>query len=114
MKTKATISTPWSPSYDYSVSYIKGDIVTIIKKDTEWEGWLWCEGKNQKGAWVPSSYLEISSKTSGKFIKNYSSRELNLQTGEEVFILEKVSGWCLVINSESETGWVPETNLTIV
>jgi len=112
MTTKAKVCAPWIPGYDYSVFYIKDDKVEILKEDTEWKGWLWCKGKNQKGAWVPSSYLEIFSVTSGKFLKNYSSRELKVQPGEEVFILEKYCGWCLVINSLNESGWVPEKNLT--
>ena len=40
-------------------------------------------------------------------MRDYNSRELEVQEGEIVSIMEVVSGWAWVLNEGNEKGWVP-------
>jgi hypothetical protein len=91
---------------------VKGEIVEGEKRETEYEGWLWCQNNDGINAWVPETHLEPTS-DSGKFqfLRDYNSRELNVEEGQEVIVLEEDSGWIWVRTTLGEEGWIPLENV---
>jgi len=87
---------------------MKGEIVQGEKRETQYKGWLWCQNNHGVNAWVPETHLEATS-DSGKyqFLKDYNSRELNVEEGQEVIVLEEDSGWIWVRTTLGEEGWIP-------
>ncbi|MFX1375161.1 MAG: SH3 domain-containing protein [Promethearchaeota archaeon] len=87
--------------------------VQIIKKESEWPGWVWCISKNGKEGWVPKSYLEIHGK-SAILLQDYDATELTVAVGEELIIENQESGWIWGSNKEGKKGWVPLKNVKII
>ncbi|MFW9769043.1 MAG: SH3 domain-containing protein [Candidatus Thorarchaeota archaeon] len=90
----------------------KGEFVQGEKRETEYEGWLWCQNSAGVNAWVPETYLEKTSDP-GKFqfLKDYNSRELTIDEGQEVIVLDEDSEWAWVRTTLGEEGWIPLANL---
>jgi SH3-like domain-containing protein len=86
----------------------KGEIVEGQEKETEWEGWLFCRNRSGIHGWVPKSYLESVSE-SGRFqlLRDYNARELTVDQGQEVIVLDEESSWAWVRTLLGEEGWIP-------
>jgi uncharacterized protein YgiM (DUF1202 family) len=103
---------------DYRAAYpeplvvSKGERVTIIPKESEWAGWVWCVDKNGIGGWVPEKYLEIKD-DKGIFRRDYSAKELSVTAGEELKIIEEEGGWGWCENGKGGQGWAPLENMVL-
>jgi hypothetical protein len=90
----------------------KGEIVVGKERETEYEGWLWCQNSSGIHGWVPKTYLEqLSESEQFQFLKDYIARELTINEGQEVIVLNEESGWAWVRTTLGEEGWIPLENL---
>ncbi|MHA2068620.1 MAG: SH3 domain-containing protein [Candidatus Thorarchaeota archaeon] len=93
----------------------RGEQLEGQKKETKWEGWLWCRTKADVDGWVPKSYLEpLSEPGQYQLLQDYTARELKVQPGDEVMVLIEESGWAWARSPTGEEGWVPLENLADV
>lgn len=76
------------------------------RKDSEWEGWLWCTDTSGKSGWVPESWLDLDEGVC-TLQHDYTARELSVEVGELVTAVRVESGWVFGYNSHGEQGWVP-------
>ncbi len=91
---------------------VKGEIVEGEKRETEYKGWLWCRNNAGVNAWVPETYLEkVSEPGQFQFLKDYNSRELTIDEGQEVIVLDEDSEWAWVRTTLGEEGWIPLDSL---
>jgi hypothetical protein len=91
---------------------MKGEIVQGQERKTEWEGWLWCRNSSDVHAWVPKAYLESTSDSGHfQFLQDYNARELTIDEGQEVIVLNEESGWAWVRTPLGDEGWIPLKNL---
>jgi len=89
-----------------------GEIIEGEEKETEWEGWLWCRNNSGVHGWVPKIYLEPTPESGQyKFLKDYNARELTVDEGQEVIVLDEESGWGWVRTPLGDEGWIPLANL---
>lgn len=108
----------WISSTNNPIVLAPEDIVVpdTSRKDEnpDWQGWVWCKAGESEG-WVPEQILEFEAKSSGeraRVTRHYSARELSVDEGEVVTIIEMLNGWAWVENvSNQEQGWVPLQNL---
>jgi hypothetical protein len=96
----------------------EGDELTLVEKDEDYPGWIWCTDKNEKSGWVPEEFLEIDDESEGEektdtINRDYTALELNAAEGEPLNILEEVAGWVFCKNREGEKGWVPSENVEL-
>jgi SH3-like domain-containing protein len=90
----------------------KGEFVEGQERETEWEGWLWCCNSSGAHGWVPKAYLESTSKSGQfQFLQDYNARELTVEAGKEVMVLDEGRGWAWVRTPLGEEGWIPLENL---
>ena len=90
----------------------KGEIVEDQERKTEGEGWLWCRNTSGVHAWVPKAFIEpMSESRHYQFLKDYNSRELTIDDGQEVIVLNEESGWAWVRTPLGDEGWIPLANL---
>jgi len=89
-----------------------GEIIEGEEKETEWEGWLLCRNNSGVHGWVPKIFLESTSELGQyKFLKDYNARELTVDEGQEVIVLDEESGWGWVRTPLGDEGWIPLKNL---
>ncbi len=108
MKKYTAIKAYKSP-YPDPIIFQKGDIVEVGKEFTEdpdWVNWIWCDGVDNRQAWVPDQYLDIS-QNQGIFNREYNAMELSVSVGEGLFVHEIVNGFGIAEKSSGEIGWVP-------
>jgi hypothetical protein len=99
---------------EFQVSLVakKGDVVEGLERETEWEGWLWCRDNAGIHGWVPKTYLDSASESGQfQFLQDYNARELTIDAGQEVIVLDEESGWAWVRTTLGEEGWIPSENL---
>lgn len=90
----------------------KGEIVEKQEHETRYDGWLWCRNSSGIHGWAPKAALEQTSKAGQfQFQRDYNARELTVNEGEEVIVLEEESGWAWVRTTLGEEGWIPLENL---
>ena len=92
------------------LSACTGDELSFERKETTYSGWIWCTGQRGAQAWVPEAYVSIEG-TRCFMTRDYSSRELELEVGDKVELLEIESGWAWVLDSSNVNGWIPMERL---
>jgi len=100
---------PHRASYKEVLIAPKGTRLSFERRESEWDGWLWCTDPSDKSGiagWVPESWVATDG-NSCTLLRDYSTAELTVIEGETVDgdIIE--SGWVWVRNSYGEQGWVP-------
>jgi hypothetical protein len=88
-----------------------GERFTFERKETEWDGWLWCTNASGKGAWVPENWLRLDEGTC-VLQRDYAARELSVAAGELIRADLVESGWVLGSKAGGERGWVPLNHLS--
>lgn len=111
---KAIITSNYSTQYQNPIGLKKGDRVRLGQEEMEkkWKGWIWAEDSTN-GGWVPTQILKFSADNkSAEILEDYSAKELDVEEGEEVYVVQHLNGWVFVKHSTSgEEGWIPEENL---
>ncbi|MDD8024990.1 MAG: hypothetical protein PHI34_00645 [Acidobacteriota bacterium] len=112
---------PWSASYPYGIVLRPGDLVTMIKSDPEFPGWIWCGGPAGDSAWIPEAYIEWLPaggsgsqglvQRQGRLLRDYESTELTVAMGETVVFLEEEADWIRAEGSDGRRGWLPASCL---
>lgn len=80
-----------------------------------WKNWVYCISKDTlKEGWIPRAYLKDMGDES-ILLEDYSSRELDVSTGDMVMVKKIVNNWayCILEGNENE-GWVPLENLQLI
>lgn len=71
----------------------EGQSILGEKKETEWEGWLWCHDSAGVHGWVPEAYIEPSDETGRYSLRqDYTSKELSVTKGDELIAMLEESG----------------------
>ncbi len=83
-----------------------GDELSFERRETIYQGWIWCTDLNGIQAWVPETYVSISG-DSCRMIRDYISRELDIDVGDKVEVLEIESSWAWVLDRHDKFGWIP-------
>lgn len=87
-----------------------GDELNYERKDTTYPGWIWCTDNRGTQAWVPEAFVSFKGNVCC-MVRDYISRELELEEGDKVELLAIESGWAWVLESNDEMGWIPLDNL---
>jgi hypothetical protein len=85
---------------------IKGDELHYERRETIYEGWIWGTDRNGTQAWVPEEFVRIEGNRC-HLIRDYVSREMAIQAGDILDVIEIVSSWAWAINEEGGFGWIP-------
>ena len=90
-----------------------GDLVVLGSRDLDFPGWIWATASvGGKSGWVPEEFLTIEG-TVGRSLRDYSARELSVNEGNHVTVLQELLGWALTETAEGKRGWLPVDHLHI-
>lgn len=104
------VTKPHRASFDYSVTFKRGDKVRIGREDPEMPGWYWCENQEGVWSWVPDEYLDKKG-PKGIITQEYNTGELTVDEGEVLEHVTEVHLWTLCRTWDGMEGWVPTANL---
>lgn len=86
-----------------------GDIVKLGEeaKEEQWKGWIYATKDGIEG-YVPMQIIEfLEDKKYGKIKEDYTAKEINVKSGDEVIKIKSLNGWAWV-RKTNEEGWIPE------
>lgn len=89
----------------------RGERLKFERRETEWEGWLWCTSSSGRSGWVPESWLDLEDET-GVLRRDYDAVELTVTPGEVLTASQFESGWAWATRENGERGWVPLDRLS--
>jgi hypothetical protein len=115
MKTLYTVIKEYKSPYPDPIVFQEGEQVKVgeeFKEDPDWRNWVWCEGNENKKAWVPRQHVRIDG-ARGTFSKFYNAMELSVQVGEEVAVSEVINGFGMAEKPDGAKGWVPMKNMEL-
>jgi hypothetical protein len=97
--------------YPEPITFGKGTLLTVGEKyegPEGWDHWHFCNTRGQKGGWVPAQIIDVIDGETACAREDYTARELNVRTGDQVLGTRTLNGWVWCENpSTSESGWVP-------
>ena len=108
------VARSYRTKYKDPIELKEGDIVKLGKEETkaEWIGWIWAE-KDSNAGWIPKQIVETTDNKTGRILKNYSAKELDVDEGNIVISKYELNGWLWVTNElTNEEGWIPKENVT--
>lgn len=88
------------------LSVLQGEVLRFERRKTIYPGWIWCTDSQGIQAWVPEDFVTIEG-SHCRLNRDYNSRELPLEIGDTVEIVEIVAAWALGIKRDGQKGWVP-------
>ena len=111
MAWKVIVTKPYHREFEIPLVAPEGTILEVLRRnDGQYTHWFVCKSAQGIEAFVPEELLEIDG-SSGKLLSDYSSWELDVQTGEVLERLQEMGGWIWAKTSEGEYGWVPTMNV---
>lgn len=111
MRQRYVVTADYACAYPEPLSASKGDRLAVHQRDSEWPGWIWCTRADGAGGWVPQAWVQVHADRSCTLLRDYTARELTVESGELLDALLTESGWAWVANSTGQSGWVPLANL---
>lgn len=85
-----------------------GESVIPGDASERYPGWVWITTAGGRSGWAPQAWLDITADGRVLVARDYSARELELDDGELVEVLDALAGWLLVEDARGATGWIPE------
>jgi hypothetical protein len=88
----------------------QGERLNFERRESEWEGWIWCTCTSGRSGWVPENWVQIKDRTC-VLQRDYTAAELSVGKGETVTADLFESGWAWASKESGESGWVPLSHL---
>jgi hypothetical protein len=107
----ARATRPYRVQYPDPIVLRPGDVVHLGERDSEYPGWIWGTSPQGRGGWIPEEFLKVFGET-GTAIREYNAREVDLDEGDIVSVIEELLGWALVSKGDL-VGWVPLSHLAL-
>lgn len=88
-------------------------IVRVEREDPEFRDWWWCVAEDGRAGWVHAELL-IPPPTPDATVRvrtDYSARELTVERGTPLVILDERSDWVLARTLDGTTGWLPASHV---
>jgi hypothetical protein len=96
----------------------QGDQLSFERRESEWEGWIWCTGPSDKSGWVPESWVELGPESRVELgpgcctlKRDYAATELSVEEGATVTVERVESDWAWATTETGQSGWVPLAHL---
>jgi hypothetical protein len=113
MRSQYRVIEPYETPFPDPLEAVAGTKFRYERRETEWEGWLWCTAPSGQTGWVPETWLTLN-EGSCTLKRDYVARELSVETGELITADFVESDWIFGSTEGGEQGWVPVKHLTPV
>jgi len=110
---RAWVIAAYESPYIDPCTFSAGEELTIGKRESEWDGWVWCTNQEGKSRWVPEVYVERRGDTC-VMLRDYEATELSVSVDEKLVVTgEEESGWVWCTNQTGQSGWVLWDNVRL-
>jgi hypothetical protein len=108
---KAIVTQAWQATYADPIELNTGDELTLGRRDSEYPGWVWAACvRTGKSGWVPETLVQMKDDLPVAR-RAYSGRELNVQPGDIVTVIDTLFGWHWAQLKSGVVGWLPANHV---
>ncbi len=99
--------------YPNPITAVAGALVRVEKDDPDFPGWWWCVANDGRAGWVHAEFLMPPPAPGGsaRLRADYTARELTVQQGTRLTVLDERGGWLYVVAPDGAIGWVPGSHV---
>ena len=108
---RARVIRDYRTQYANPIGFAAGEVVTLGARDTEWPAFAWVTTDDGNAGWAPVDWLEPLADGRARALRDYTARELDVDTGTEVALEASLGGWWWCRRDDGHDGWVPDTHL---
>ena len=95
-----------------SVSGKEGDVFLLGGlHSAEYPDFVWATAADNRCGWIPKAFLQQDGDF-GRLVRDYNAREVVVDMGEVVEILEEIGGWLWIATDDGLEGWIPAKSIT--
>ena len=113
MEKRYRVIEPYDSPFPDPLEVEAGTRLRFERRESEWEGWLWCTDSSGRAGWVPETWLTLDEEFC-ILQRDYIASELSVTTGELITADFVESGWVFGSTLNGEQGWVPLSHLSPV
>ena len=111
MKARYRVIEPYETPFPDPLEASAGTQFEFERRESEWQGWLWCTDPAGQSGWVPEKWLTLD-KGKCTLKRDYAARELSVEAGELVTVDFVESDWAFGCTESGAKGWVPLNHLS--
>jgi len=101
----------YEDAYPDPITGKEGDVFLLGgRHDASYPEFVWATAADDRCGWVPKAFLRQNGDF-GRLLRDYTARELTVDRGEMVEIMEEVGGWLWVATSDGHQGWIPSRSV---
>jgi hypothetical protein len=109
---KAIVTQAWQATYTDPIELATGDELTLGRRDSEYPGWIWAACvRTCKSGWIPETLVQVKDDVPVAR-RDYSGRELTVQPGDILTIIDTLFGWHWAQLKSGVVGWVPANHVS--
>ena len=109
---KAIVTHAWQATYADPIELLAGDELTLGRRDSEYPGWVWAACvRTGKSGWIPETLVQMKDDLPVSR-RTYSGRELSVQPGEVITIIDTLFGWHWAQLKTGVIGWLPANHVS--
>src|SRR5213079_326642 len=100
--------------YPDAIAVARGAEVLVDREDREFPGWWWCRAADGRGGWVPAELLDSPPAPGARaqVVADYTARELTVQAGMHLEVLEERAQWIFARTTTDALGWLPASHVS--
>lgn len=112
MSRYAHVVLAYEDAYPDPIVGKEGDVFLLGGRyDANYPEFFWATAADDRCGWVPKAFLRQNGDF-GRLLRDYTARELTVDRGEMVEIIEEVGGWFWAATNDRHQGWIPSRSVT--
>jgi hypothetical protein len=111
MKQSFRVIKPYQTPFSDPLIARKGERLSFERRESEWEGWIWCTCTSGRSGWVPENWVQIKDRYC-VLQRDYTAAELSVGNGETITADILESGWAWATKESGDSGWIPLKHLS--
>ena len=100
--------------YRNPLQFNAGQIVRLGVRDEEWPEFAWVSTEDGCAGWAPVAWLQQLEEGRARALRDYSARELDVDSGEAVKLHHEHGGWWWSERANGTQGWLPGRELELL
>ncbi len=107
MSQKTIVQSTYQAQFLDPIAFVQGEQVQLQQRDTQWPEFIWAIDIRGRSGWVHDSFIDVTAFPTIS-VRDYDARELSVEVGDEVEIIESLGGWHWCQNKFGIRGWIPD------
>ncbi|WP_305806561.1 SH3 domain-containing protein [Stenotrophomonas sp. YIM B06876] len=111
---RARLLSNYRSQYRHPLHFHAGQVVELGVRDEEWPAFAWVRTADGSAGWAPVAWLRVLDNGRAEALRDYTARELDVDSGELVELHHEHGGWWWSERANGTQGWLPAHDLELL